>query len=388
MRRSSSFGLGLSVCGAVAALAVSPAYADDGATNPADPSAIVAAVAAAVPSMSEPQGPAAPQLPTAPETPVIPSVSAAVPHVIPPAEAPAAAPQAPSTPPPSTPVTPTAPVVAPQPEPSPAPQPTPAATPLPAPSDTGNTTVDNSNGITTPPSTTAPQTFIWNWYWNCKTDEAVPSVPSPPAGATTIILNWHWACADPPPQLDVAGATICVACNIAISVRVGSPGDTGNLAQTIAAQTQATAAGVTHTIQSALQAVPQVATPVPPTPPAVVPPGAAPPVGVAALISQAQLFPIDLGPFVAPLDTAAADDPPLHGAPSVYGAALAPAPLSLESQGVAGDVASLAALRASTSLPSNLPSPQRSIVGRAGAGSRSPAGTRRPAHRPVPPAIP
>src|SRR3954447_8945753 len=364
MRRSSSFGLGLSVCGAVAALAVSPAYADDGATNPADPSAIVAAVAAAVPSMPTPQVPAAPKLPTAPETPVIPPVSAAVPPVIPPAEAPAAAPQAPSAPPPSTPVTPTAPVVAPQPEPSSTPQPTSAATPLPAPSDTGNTTVDNSSGITTPPSTTAPQTFIWNWYWNCKTDEAVPSVPSPPAGATTIILNWHWACADPPPQLDVAGATICVACNIAISVRVGSPGDTGNLAQTIAAQTQATAATVAHTIQSALQAAPEVATPVPPTPPVVFPPGLAPPVTVATALSQPQLYPIDLGPFVAPLDAAATDDPPLHGAPSTYGAALAPAAQLPESQGVAGEVVSLAALRASSSLSS----PQRSIVGRAGAG--------------------
>ena len=63
MRRTSSFGLSLSVCGAVAALAVGPARADDGVTIPADPTAIVAAVAAAVPSMPEPQGPTAPQLP-------------------------------------------------------------------------------------------------------------------------------------------------------------------------------------------------------------------------------------------------------------------------------------------------------------------------------------
>jgi hypothetical protein len=199
-----------------------------------------------------------------------------------------------------------------------------------------------------------------------------------------IILNWHWACADPPPQLDVAGATICVACNIAISVRVGSPGDTGDLAQTIAAQTQATAATVAHTIQSALQSAPEVARPVPPTPPVVFPPGLAPPVTVATALSQPQLYPIDLGPFVAPLDAAATDDPPLHGAPSTYGAALAPAAQLPESQGVAGEVVSLAALRAS----STLSSPPRSIVGRAGAGSRSPVGTRRPAHRPVPPAIP
>ena len=63
MRRTSSFGLSLSVCGAVAALAVGQARADDGVTVPADPAAIVAAVAAAVPSMPEPQGPTAPQLP-------------------------------------------------------------------------------------------------------------------------------------------------------------------------------------------------------------------------------------------------------------------------------------------------------------------------------------
>ena len=66
MSRTSSFGLSLSVCGAVAALAVGPARADDGVTIPVDPTAIVAAVAAAVPSMPEPQAPTVPQLPAVP----------------------------------------------------------------------------------------------------------------------------------------------------------------------------------------------------------------------------------------------------------------------------------------------------------------------------------
>ena len=155
--------------------------------------------------------------------------------------------------------------------------------------------------------TTPSQTFIWNWYWNCATDEGTPAVPAPPAGATTIVLNWHWACADPPPTLDVAGVTICVSCNIAISVRVGSPGNTGDLAQTIAAQTAATAAGIAQTIQTALQAAPPAATPLPPAPlpdapPAVIPPVGATPAFVPVAVPALHAYPIDAGILVTPFD--------------------------------------------------------------------------------------
>src|SRR4051794_22243188 len=220
MRRTSSFGLGLAVCGASAMLAVAPARADDGATVPADAAAIVASVAAAVPSMPEPQGPAAPQLPAAPETPVIPSVSATVPPAVPqPPPAPEPAPAV-SSAPPAAPESAEPPVVAAAAEAIAAPDAPPAPPTDPHAADTGNTTPDNSSGITDAQSQTAPKIFVWNWFWNCATDEALPTVPTPPAGATTIVINWHWDCADPPPPLDVSQSTICTSCNIAISVRV------------------------------------------------------------------------------------------------------------------------------------------------------------------------
>ena len=395
MRRTSTFGLTLSVCGAVAALAVGQARADDGVTIPADPTAIVAAVAAAVPSMPEPQGPTAPQLPDPPETTVIPPVSAAVPPVIPPAPAVVDTPQPTSTEPTTTPATapatPAAPVVATSSEPAPAPQPTPAPAAAPATTDTANTTPDNSNSITPHVPPTPSQTFIWNWYWNCATDEGTPAVPAPPAGATTIVLNWHWACAEPPPTLDVAGATICVSCNIAISVRVGSPGNTGDLAQTIAAQTAATAAGIAQTIQTALQAAPPAATPLPPAPlpdaaPAVIPPVGATPAFVAVTVPALHAYPIDAGILVTPFDDLSAEDAPRHGAPLSFGVPTSAGRQSAQnsggnSGGVAGALTT--ALIALPAASANLLSPQRSTAGRTGAGSRSTtAGARRPCTRP------
>ena len=384
MRRTSSFGLGLSVCGAVAALAVGPARADDGVTTPAvptDATAIVASVAAAVPSMPEPQGPAAPQTPVVPETPVIPSVSPTVPPVIPPEPAAAEPTQTVSPEPQIAPAPPATPVVAAQPEPTPTPQPAPAAAAAPATPDTANTTPDNSNGITLSAPQNAPQTFIWNWYWNCATDEGTPSVPAPPAGATTVVLNWHWACADPPPTLDVAGITVCTACNIAISVRVGSPGNTGDVAQTIAAQTAAAATGLAHTIQTALQTVPTAATPLPPMPPAVVIPAVAPPATLAVLAPGAHAFAIDAGIVIASLDPSG-EDPPRHGAPTSFGAAPPPGQQQLGAIGVDARVASLP-VATETGLLSF--SPQRSSARREGAGSSGAAGARRPARAPAAP---
>ena len=50
---------------------------------------------------------------------------------------------------------------------------------------------------------------------------------------------------------------MCDSCNIAISVRVGSPGNTGDLVQSIAAETAAAASDIAGTIQTALQAAPR-----------------------------------------------------------------------------------------------------------------------------------
>src|SRR6476646_7607597 len=89
----------------------------------------------------------------------------------------------------------------------------------------------------------------------------MPAVPAPPAGATTIVLNWHWACADAPPPLEIEGMTVCTSCNIAISVRVGSPGDAGDVAQSIDAATD-----VAGTIQAALQTATPLSAPPTPSP--------------------------------------------------------------------------------------------------------------------------
>ena len=384
MRRTSSFGLGLSVCGAVAALAVGQARADDGVTIPADPAAIVAAVAAAVPSMPEPQGPTAPQLPTPPETPVIPPVSAAVPPVIPPAPAEVTRPsrRRPSRRVTGTaPATPAAPVVAAQPEPAPAPQPLPRRRPrrrhliLPI------LLLKIQMVLRLTSSTTPPQTFIWNWYWNCATDEAMPAVPAPPAGATTIVLNWHWACAEPPPRSTSPASPSAWRATSPSPCGSGSPGNTGDLAQTIAAQTAAAAADIAETIQTALQAAPPAAAPLrrrrcrPSA--AVIPPVAAPAIAPAAL-PRLRAYPIDAGLFVAPLGDAAAEDPPRHGAPSSFGVAAGPQRRE-RPRPRCSSAAPLAGARHASRLPpaSCL---QRSTVGAAGAGSRSSAaGARRPA---------
>ncbi len=166
----------------------------------------------------------------------------------------------------------------------------------------------------------------------------MPSVPAPPAGATTIVLNWHWACSEPPPPLDMAGVTVCTSCNIAISVRVGSPGNTGDLVQSIAAQTAAAAANIAGTVQAAIQAAAPAPATLPITPPALDPPALLAPVAaglstaltpVAAGLSTAltpafaplRASPLDAGLFTAPLDPTVGEDAPRRGAPLSYGAA-------------------------------------------------------------------
>jgi hypothetical protein len=191
--------------------------------------------------------------------------------------------------------------------------------------DTGNTTADNSNGITEESPTIVSQTFVWNWFWNCASDEGVPAVPAPPAGATTIVLNWHWACADAPPPLDIAGVTVCTSCNIAISVRIGSPGDGGDVTQSIAATTAAAASNVADTIQAALQSAipPPALQAANPAPDAAAAAAAAP---LAAL--EAATYRLDDGVFVAAIVQSPADDLPRHGAPASFGGAGPPQTLS------------------------------------------------------------
>src|SRR5439155_3374011 len=69
----------------------------------------------------------------------------------------------------------------------------------------------------------------WNWSWNC--DEATPAaLPEAASGSTIWIWNWQWSCAGSPGPVP-AVPTLCVQCNLAVSIRVASPGDDGDVTQ-------------------------------------------------------------------------------------------------------------------------------------------------------------
>jgi hypothetical protein len=174
----------------------------------------------------------------------------------------------------------------------------------------------------------------------------VPAVPAPPAGATTIVLNWHWACADPPPAIDVAGVTVCTSCNIAISVRVGSPGDTGDLVQSIVAATAAAAATLADTIQAAAQtAVPPSASPTEsplPDPVAAVAP--------ALVAVQEATNQIDGGLLIALVAPPPSADVPQHGAPTSFGGVSAGQPSVRSRADIAFGEPTSAAVRARVAL--------------------------------------
>ena len=271
----------------------------------------------AAPAVAAPEPQTAPSAPTSAEN----GSTTAVSPAIPPASAapsPAETTQTPSTapaidmPPVTVPAVlqaPSVPIVAPtqaasalDQQPAPAVPATPPAAPSPAeqaptqpttaPSDTpqtggtqyqgGNTTgINNDIPVvpTTPPSTPVipveappivPTTWIWNWTWNCDDGSLGSSSPVPPdltAGGTWI-WNWTWSCGDAP--------AACSDCNTSISIRIFSPGDDGDLAQTISSTTANIAQTINSTVQQTIQQVlpPQVAPSLPPIPvwpPAVTP---------------------------------------------------------------------------------------------------------------------
>ena len=291
-----------------------------------DPTALVAAAVAATPAAAPaPTAPpnAATDLPALPETPMVLPVSSVIPPAVPAPAATESAPPAVSTVIPPTPA----------PSPDPVPQAAPPDTPAPAPAaqatpvtgvsaeagDTGNTAADNSNDITISSQADSPQVFIWNWFWNCAADEAVPAVASPPANATVIVLNWHWGCAEQPPPLDVAGVTVCVSCNVAISVRVASPGNTGDLTQSIAAKTAAAATDIADTIEHALQSAPAPAPSAPPAPtPVPTPPAATAPAQLsqAESVANSVVYRVD-AELPASVGAAAPEDLPRVGLPQI-----------------------------------------------------------------------
>jgi hypothetical protein len=119
---------------------------------------------------------------------------------------------------------------------------------------------------------TPPDVWIWNWSWNCDPSSA-PAVPTPPAGATIWIWNWQWDCPSGAPAPAAAVPSVCVQCNVAVSIRIASPGNDGdvtqsNLAATSAASSAASSASAASAA-AAPQPVAQPALPPPPVPPSI-----------------------------------------------------------------------------------------------------------------------
>jgi hypothetical protein len=141
--------------------------------------------------------------------------------------------------------------------------------------------------------------------------------------------------------VSATGTTVCVGCNIAISVRVGSPGDSAGVTQTTGTDASSIATDVATAAQAAAQVLPeavpqQPAVPPPALPQSVMPPSAPPqpmlpqpvvmpqPVMPQPVMPQpaAPIPPIApvspavsvLAPFLPPI-VLGADDAPRHGAP-------------------------------------------------------------------------
>jgi hypothetical protein len=149
------------------------------------------------------------------------------------------------------------------------------------------------------------QTFVWNWTWNCDPATAPQGLPQAPSGTTVIVWNWHWSCnGAPPPPASVTTATVCVACNIALSVRVASPGDSGDVVQQIGAAAANAVAGI-----EAAAHVPTSATPAAAVMPAV-PNDSAAAAATAAAVPPLPPDPPTVLPAVAPQS---GEDPPRHG---------------------------------------------------------------------------
>jgi hypothetical protein len=134
-------------------------------------------------------------------------------------------------------------------------------------------------------------------------------VPSDLGGGSWI-WNWQWSCDG------VSTPTPCTGCNTSISIRIFSPGDDGDFAQTISSTT----ASIAQSIASTNQTIQQVAPPTPPPPvllpagslPAVWPLPDPPPALVAGAFAPALApvlgtalawFGIDAIPPTAPADT-------------------------------------------------------------------------------------
>lgn len=163
-------------------------------------------------------------------------------------------------------------------EPAAAPAPDPAVSPTAA-------TVENAAAS----PNAAPDTWIWNWTWNCDPQSAPPAQSSADASASNWVWNWTWNCDREPITGGDASqyqgtATQYQPENVNVAIRVFSPGDNESVTQTISGA----AAAVATTAATVEQAV--VDATGPPSPMGL-PPPLLPPIGAAPT-----LLPLVIGP--------------------------------------------------------------------------------------------
>jgi hypothetical protein len=178
---------------------------------------------------------------------------------------------------------------------------------------------------------------------------------------------------------------VCVSCNIAISVRVASPGDSGGVTQTTGTNATSIATGVAAAAQAAAQALPEAAPqqpavppPAPPQPAAPIPPAVS---GVPSARGTPAVLAVPAAALAVPVDGPEADDAPRHGAPD-FGPGKAPRASAVHVHALfhkttasAVSVVLIRTVRVTTARSKN---PHHAVRRQHGAGARAP--------RPFPPA--
>jgi hypothetical protein len=198
-----------------------------------------------------------------------------------------------------------------------------------------------------------PDTWIWNWTWNCDPQTVPPAELPADANAPNWVWNWAWNCdAEPNAGGDSAqyqgGSSQYQPGNTNVSIRIGSPGDNGPVTQTIAAAAAAVATSVSTLAQTVVTTAPGESGPAPPPvvtpPPVVVPP----------------LPPLVIGPFDPFVEPALVAFPPISlpalppleiSLPAVVGAPVATAIAEAVEQALGATGVEVAATRSAAAPP-------------------------------------
>jgi hypothetical protein len=223
----------------------------------------------------------------------------------------------------------------------------------------------------------APDTWIWNWTWDCDPQSAPPSELPADSSSPNWAWNWNWNCDRGPitggdtSQYQSAGSQYQPE-NVNVSIRIGSPGDDGPVTQTIAAAAEAVASTAATIGQSVMDASgPPVPLGLPPPHP---PPGltipSLPPLVIGPSFTsigppQVTLPPISL-PVLPPLELSL---PPLE-VPAAAASIVEAVTEALEAEGV--QVAATRSAAPPRPRSVNAREPQHVAVADAGASWRRP----------------